>query len=164
MGRRRGPSDLERHQGGGHEADGAHRRRLRDTGAGNQESEAGVGDPSEDHPSAGGKGRQVSAAAANAEAGTATPVAVRPAAGEPARTQSPARPAAWRARQPQHERRPVRTGADCPGQGREHGRAPRRSTRPLGPLVKVHRDREQHENPVKSAESFTIKVQKILRK
>jgi hypothetical protein len=49
-----------------------------------------------------------------------------------------ARPAAWRARQPQCERRPARTGADCPGQGREQGRAPRRLTRPLGPLVKVH--------------------------
>jgi hypothetical protein len=52
------------------------------------------------------------------------PVAVRPAAGKPARTQSPARPTAWRVWQPQYKRRPARTSADCPGQGREQGAGP----------------------------------------
>ncbi len=41
-----------------------------------------------------------------------------------------------------------------PAQGREQGRAPRRPTRPLGPLVKVHRERVQHENPVKNRKFY----------
>jgi hypothetical protein len=49
---------------------------------------------------------------------------------------APARPAARGSRQQPAERRPARTGADVPAQGRKQGRAPRRPTGPLGPLVK----------------------------
>jgi hypothetical protein len=76
------PLDLQRHQSDRHEADEEHRRRRRDAGAGNQEGEAGIGDPSEDQPLTGGKGRPAGTAA---DAGTAPVVAVRSAAGEPAR-------------------------------------------------------------------------------
>ncbi len=113
-------------------------------------------------PSSGSKGRPVSAAA-DAKAGIAPAVAVRPAAGEPARKHSPARPAARREGQPQHERRPARTGADGPAQGREQGRAPRRLTRPLGLLVKAHQDRAYHEKFVRSRK-FNQKKGKKLRK
>jgi hypothetical protein len=108
-------------------------RRRRDAGAGKQEGEAGIGDSSEDHSPPGGKGRS-----AGAKAGTAPVVAVRSAAGEPARKHPPARPAALRAGQPRQERRPAGNCEDGKPPGSAQRRGQRWPPRPLGPLVEKH--------------------------
>jgi hypothetical protein len=99
-------------------------------------------------------GGQTRAACAAAQACATPALAVRPAAGQSTRQHTPARSAARGARQPAAERRPARTGADGPAQGREQGRAPRRPTRPLGPLVKAHQDSADHEKFVMSRKYY----------
>jgi hypothetical protein len=81
-------------------------------------------------------GGQTRAACAAAQACATPALAVRPAAGQSTRQHAPPRSAARGAMQQPAERRPARAGADGPAQGRKQGRAPRRPTRPLGPLVK----------------------------
>jgi hypothetical protein len=115
-------------------ADGI-RHRRRDRRASQQTGEAGIGDTGEVYPPLGGQTCAARASAAT-QAGAAAALAVRPAASQSARQHAPARPAARGKRQQPAERRPARTDADDPAQGRDRGRAPRRPTGPLGPLVK----------------------------
>ncbi len=81
-------------------------------------------------------GGQTCAACAAAQARAAAALAVWPAAAQSARQHTHARSAARGAKRPAAKRRPARAGADGLAHGRKQGRAPRRPTRPLGPLVK----------------------------
>ncbi len=79
-------------------------------------------------------------AGAAAQASAAAALAVRPVAVQSMRQHTYARSAARGARRPAAKGRPAGAGPDGPTQGRQQGRAPRRPTRPLGPLVKVEQE------------------------
>ncbi len=111
----RSASHLKRHQSCRQKDDGiCHRRR--DYRASQQTDEAGIGDTGEVHRPCGGQACTARASAA-AQAGAASALAVRPAAGEPARKHTPARPAARETGHQPAERRPAGTDADGPAQG-----------------------------------------------